>query len=62
MSYDILTIALILYYAVMFVFAILYLNDWRCYLLGLGHIKKTIKWDGLAQWESRTLDYSAGNI
>lgn len=27
MSYDILTIALILYYAVMFVFAILYLND-----------------------------------
>lgn len=29
MNYDILTIALILYYAVMFVFAILYLNDWR---------------------------------
>lgn len=27
MSYDILTIALILYCAVMFVFAILYLND-----------------------------------
>ena len=41
MSYDILTIALILYYAVMFVFAILYLNDWPCYLLGLGNIKKT---------------------
>lgn len=27
MSYDIFTIALILYYFVMFVFAILYLND-----------------------------------
>ena len=27
MNYDILTIALILYYAVMFVFAILYFND-----------------------------------
>lgn len=27
MNYDILIIALILYYAVMFVFAILYLND-----------------------------------
>lgn len=39
MNYDILTIALVLYYFVMFVFAILYLNDLRCYLLGLGHIK-----------------------
>ncbi len=50
MSYDILTIALILYYFVMFVFAILYLNDWKSIVnvLGLGHIKKTIKWDYLA--------------
>ena len=40
MNYDILTIALILYYAVMFVFAILYLNDWRCYSLGLSYTKK----------------------
>lgn len=39
MNYDILTIALVLYYFVMFVFAILYFKDWRCYLLGLGYIK-----------------------
>lgn len=40
MTDDTLTIALILYYAVMFVFAILYLNDWRCYLFGLVLNKK----------------------
>lgn len=39
MSYDILIIALILYLAVMFVFAILYLKS-IVNVLGLGHIKK----------------------
>lgn len=55
MSYDILIIALILYLAVMFVFAILYLNDWKSIVnvLGLGHIKSDLERIWTSVWKSR---------
>lgn len=42
MNYDILTILLILYYAVMFVFSILYLNDWRVVNMTLDDVLELI--------------------